>query len=543
VNQGPRWYSILRAVLAAAAWLALAPVQPARAALTPESPEVVEAVRRGMEFLEENAKKEGRAGAQSLVGLVWLKQGKRDDPILTRAVEAIRAQFLGEKVALGNETYYSAGLSVVFLVEYDSVAYAKEIRTILDLLLEGQKPHGGWGYPSEQVGDTSITQYCTLAMWIAARAGFDVPERAWEDMAGWWIRTQDPSGAFGYKGVDSGTLGKRSRQGAINPGLTAAGVASLYLCTDHLFGRRGSEDESRGIFFRAAENVRERPRSRAFEPSLFASARDMGNNWFTKNYQSDASKIRPPLQFAQYYLYTFERYQAFREMVDGQGTKTERNWYDDGARFLLKTQDDDGTWASHYAVGKVADTSFALLFLMRATRATIRQTLGAGTLVGGRGLPDGEVIQVGGAIKRKPRSGPAEELLAALDDPSDPRYEEALDRVAELSSDADELMLSARARQFRDLAVSGSTRARVAAIRALARTHDLDQVPLLIYAMVEGNTEVAVAAHDALRFLSRRFDGLGIAAGELGDRGSRRAAVDRWKAWYLEVRPDAVFEN
>ena len=44
-----------------------------------------------------------------------------------------------------------------------------------------------------------------------------------------------------------------------------------------------------------------------------------------------------------YYLYAYERYASFRELAEGR-TDKEPAWYNDGARFLLKKQEDNGSW-------------------------------------------------------------------------------------------------------------------------------------------------------------------------------------------------------
>ena len=122
----------------------------------------------------------------------------------------------------------------------------------------------------------------------------------------------------------------------------------------------------------------------------------------------------------------------------------EPKWYNDGARFLIKTQADDGSWTSQ--CGVVPDTAFGVLFLLRSTKKSIEKayTYGDGTLVGGRGLPkDTDLVEVrGGQVVAKPLLGPAEGLLTALDNPGANDYDEAMDLLADLPAPDLEALMS-----------------------------------------------------------------------------------------------------
>ncbi len=76
-------------------------------------------------------------------------------------------------------------------------------------------------------------------------------------------------------------------------------------------------------------------------------------------------------------------------------------------------------------------------------------------------------------------------------------------------------------------------------VEALARTRSLDNVPTLIYALSDPDPRVAVAARDGLRFTSRKFDGFGLS--DNPDAGEAAAVTEKWKQWYLSLRPNAKF--
>ena len=86
---------------------------------------------------------------------------------------------------------------------------------------------------------------------------------------------------------------------------------------------------------------------------------------------------------------------------------------------------------------------------------------------------------------------------------------------------------------------TGSYQARIVAARTLGRQGELDNVPILIYALSDGDPRVVKEAQAGLRLTSRKFDGF-----ELPDNPKPAdidALVAQWKTWYKSVRPDAVF--
>ena len=86
---------------------------------------------------------------------------------------------------------------------------------------------------------------------------------------------------------------------------------------------------------------------------------------------------------------------------------------------------------------------------------------------------------------------------------------------------------------------TGSYQARIVAARTLGRQGELDNVPILIYALSDGDPRVVKEAQAGLRLTSRKFDGI-----ELPDNPKPAdidALVAQWKTWYKSIRPDAVF--
>ena len=164
-------------------------------------------------------------------------------------------------------------------------------------------------------------------------------------------------------------------------------------------------------------------------------------------------------------------------------------------------------------------------------------------MVGGRGLPKNtDSIRVrGGNVVSSISLGSVEEMLAAAEDSEDDAYFEAIEALADLPAEEAKALISKQADKLRKMAGGTSAEARLAAIRALAKARNFDDVPMLIYALTDPEPDVVFAARDGLRRISRKFDGLGLSEG--CSQAELEAAINKWKDWYLAIRPDAVFED
>jgi hypothetical protein len=153
-----------------------------------------------------------------------------------------------------------------------------------------------------------------------------------------------------------------------------------------------------------------------------------------------------------------------------------------------------------------------------------------------------------GHVVRKPLSGPADQLLSVMEDPSNPEFLAAAESLAEVTLEPDDAQLPKQLVRLRKLAGGNSPEARAVALRLLGKTRDLNHVPLLIFALNDPDLRVVKEARDALRFISRTFDALGpeIPEGpyevDQFDR-QRRKAIQQWQDWYLSVRPEHTFED
>ena len=144
-------------------------------------------------------------------------------------------------------------------------------------------------------------------------------------------------------------------------------------------------------------------------------------------------------------------------------------------------------------------------------------------------------------VVARPLLGPAEQLLAVMEDPEENDFEAVAALLAELPRKQADQLLSKHARKLRKMVGQRSARARLAAVSALANSRDLDNVPVFIFALSDPDAQVVRAARDALRRVTRKPSGFG-----LGNRPSEvelRVAIEKWKGWYLSIHPDAQFED
>jgi hypothetical protein len=506
-------------------------------AVTPESPEVIAVVDKALKYLESENAEESRLGGKCLIGLAFHKRGMSEGhPRITEAVEACRSMVDHEK---GSPFTYSKGLAVIFLSELNADAHRELIATYADMLKAHQKPHGGFGYVSYQTGDTSQTQYAALAFWEMLNHGMTPDATSVQNCLKWLMRTQDPSGVWGYQGTDAGNYSLVKQND--NPGVSmgAAGLGSTLILSNSLGLLKPPEktDVETGLPSNLPAalrrtDVKERTAMATLPPGDVDRAKlkaciQRGNAWFDKNFSLNEPTYR------YYYLYSLERYKSFQEFLSGEGVE-EPEWYNVGFDYLKKDQAENGSWTD--SCGTPCSTAFAVLFLLRSTQKTIAASLGEGTLVGGRGLPRdlSKVKLRGGKLVVAEKPTELDQLLELLDETNADALDELADQPAALAvADAG----PEQARRLQQVARSGPPEARLLAVRALAKLRSMDYAPTLIFALSDPDKRVVREARDGLRSVSRIFEGFGP-PDNFDDR-QQDEAVERWKRWYATVRPDA----
>ena len=92
------------------------------------------------------------------------------------------------------------------------------------------------------------------------------------------------------------------------------------------------------------------------------------------------------------------------------------------------------------------------------------------------------------------------------------------------------------------MVATGRFRARWTAAVTLGTVRDLESVPVLIEALSDPDERVIRAAHDALRFISRNPDrvGLEVVGRRRPDEATLESAQADWREWLRSVKPEMV---
>lgn len=497
-------------------------------------------VDRAIAFLESPEAVETRMGGRALLALTLLKNGApaSHPKVVSAAKEVVEA---ANSLQHTHHDIYTLGLCITFLVTLEPSAtgtYSPAVEKLLAHLHARQQSHGAWGYPASPTGDTSMVQYAILGIWEATQVGYRYPLESVEALAVWLARVQDPSGAFPYQGKPSQNFIPLKQEG-IRYSLLPAGMGATYICADLLGFSEVAKPRPKDVpnALKEVQSPAERSARSDLNPRVLRDVMARG----------DPLLARPDMQAAgaslNYFLYSLERYWSFREQYSGTRVE-EPAWYNDGVRVLKATQAPNGKWEDKQC-GPVPDTCFGVLFLIRSSRKSIERAkgFGAGTLVGGRDLRRLARESGEGPAKQgsKAMLAPVEKLLSGTDEMAYEEADAAMEALADLPLEETRSLVSKHAQQMRQLAGGPSPEARAVAIRALAKTRNLDHVPLLISALDDPDLRVVKEANDGLRRMSGR-----LAGGALPDpftNVERQDLIKQWKTWFLAIRPGAQFEN
>lgn len=527
-------------VSAALVVFALACSAPAHA-YTPESPEVQALVKRGMAFIEKNhgnhAHDKELGGYAICAMAAYSYTGNENHPLVKAALKEI-SDCLQKGFPEGNHANYSLGLALILLGTLDAGLYPTEVQAILEEIYKRQLSNGPWTYPNEQIGDTSQSQYACLGMWMAHRQGIQVRIPAVANVTNWFLRTQAPDGGFGYKPKDPGSF-TRIQQDRRTPSMGVAGAGSLYVLGELLgFIDDPKTMRARSQLPQVITPVVEKKDSisEAVDAARWNLAIKGADNWCAKN----AGVENPFHQY--YYMYTVERYWAFKELALAR-PQAEPRWYNEGVSYLQKlAHKENGSWSSDN--GPTIGTAFAVLFLLRSSKKTVeRIQLEQGRLTGGKGLSaDMSTAQTNarGQVVTSDGTKAVADILAMLDDPKAPQaeYVSEVPKKLVLSNDPKERKLQLS--RLRRMLVDGSFQGRLTAANTLGTVRDLDSAAVLIFALSDPDVRVVRAARDALRFMSRRAQGFGLVIeSERPAKPDWTKAQADWTNWLLSVKPDA----
>lgn len=470
----------------------------------------------------------GGVGQAALAGLALVKADvPAKDPSVAKPLALVLTRFTESQYKPEGGSgvdVYEAAVVVLFLVNLDASAHRAEIEAAAQYLLGRQNANGSWDYLGRPNGDTSISQYAVLGLWEAENAGVAVAPSVWDRAAIWYMSVQDGAGGWNYH---------RDSPMADTIAMTAAGVGSLLICDRQLAPYRAAVRVAHPLMVPlSAEGERKRYIPEAGPQKISQSVR-AGIGWLAANFTTGNPQL---IGHSPYYaLYGIERIGGLAD----QATLGRRDWFAEGQRFLASTQRGDGSFSSSYGEGP--NTSWAILFLTKSTAKSIRKIqvrrLGAGTLIGGRGLPRdlSQISVAGGHVVARPMDGAIEGMLAALEDP---RVEDASTALAGLVGryrTEGPAALRPFEDRFRKLLTDPDQGVRRVAAWSLARTGDLAMVPPLLGALRDPDEAVVVEARLGLQLLSRKIEGFGPAPSATPEQ--REAAIARWREWFEATRP------
>lgn len=528
---------------------------------TPQHPKVQTMIKNGLAYLESTYLNGSDFGFHTMYAMAAYKSNilfEVDDykkhVLITRFLElsdSLTPRALEDSAAFN--TTYAAALACILFMELDADAYRGKIEMLLEYIFSRQQAQGAWGYRDEpSVGDVSQMQYIALALWLAQQKGFEVDPQVCKRALDWIIQYQEAEGGWCYKypraNFPSGLA--TSAWSEVRHSLVAAGLGTVYLYADNLqlFERQNvrmaaanaSMNLPRAVVDvtneaeedRASGNRRARA---AYDSAKLRAAMASGNSWFNQNFDVKVS------HYNLYYLYGFERYIALRQYLDGPltGKSGVATWYDQGVEYLEELQRSDGRFTVEGAeITDEVNTAFAILFLTQSMSITLGDKA--------RSLQKG--IQFDETLTNKPLLERDGKVMATS-------IEQSLTEFLELmqNSDANELNMFSESLTDDSMNMDGASRgevlqrlrslvnhenplARLRAVKFLASGRRLDNVPALIFALSDPNADVVVAAHEGMKFLSRKTDVEDLPWDIQFNH--KVDAIKKWKEWYLRLVPD-----
>ncbi len=279
-------------------------------------------------------------GQTALAVYALLVNGENhQDPRIVKAIEYLKKTPTTGVYALGERCQL---WSILPQTPDIREALAKDAKLLLTSIKKEGVGKGFYDYnPNDKTtGSNSYShsraQYAVMGLWAATQAGFEVPLTYWQDVEHAWIADQDPSGGWSYYSKP-GDYGKQHYP--TTPGMTAVGVATLFITQDFLHANDGVSCKG----------------------NITNPAIDKGLQWITDNFARVAEGQINTRDFPYSTWYALERI----GVASGYKYINDINWYERGAEFILAHQRKNGEWPAEFAYMNVASTSMAILFLSR----------------------------------------------------------------------------------------------------------------------------------------------------------------------------------
>ncbi len=219
----------------------------------------------------------------------------------------------------------------------------KEVQEKWKRILEQQRK---LGRNASYRWDNSNAQYGVLGVWAGVRGNIEVPTKYWEAVEAHWSATQADDGGWGYA---------KTGRSKPYPAMTAAGVATLFVCADNLYNDK---------FLRC-------------NTGLEMQRIQDGIDWIEEHFAESMTRpkkrgkhvmVGGVYNINNYYLYGLERV----GLASGYKYFGKHDWFRAGASYLLEMQEKNGHWPGGWADGqKLGATAYAMLFLIRGMQPVV----------------------------------------------------------------------------------------------------------------------------------------------------------------------------
>ncbi|MCA9014936.1 MAG: terpene cyclase/mutase family protein, partial [Planctomycetaceae bacterium] len=321
--------------------------------------EVTAARLKGVEFLKSQQKEDGSwefeghpVGITALCTMALLENGVPvNDPLIQKGHQFVL------KEAEQLKSTYDLALAILLLSRIGDREDKVLIRRFAARLIAGQSTSGGWSYTCPLAaastlnnprarpklgttpGDNSCTQFAVLGLWTASRSNINIDE-SMIGVARRFVETQNEDGGWPY------AMPKDDKAEPSRNSMTLAGLFCLTVARATKIRSLQAEQEKDGEK-RSAEN---KEGETLVSDPIFAKGLEMAGKY--------AAGINA--SSARYFLWSTERV----GVLLGLEKLGDTDWFSKGASALIKTQKEDGSWED--SRGKLAETSFAILFLRKA---------------------------------------------------------------------------------------------------------------------------------------------------------------------------------
>jgi len=218
------------------------------------------------------------------------------------------------------ESYHFAAAVLALTATGNKEKYLTRVTFATNRILSMQK-HGGWGYGG--FPDMAHMHYVLLALYAAQKWEIQIPKEALQQAADWAKSTQREDGGWGYGDTSIDSPWAVSSYGS----MTTTALIVLKVC---------------GI-----------PTA---DPQF-----QKGLEWLKRHYTITSNP--GAYDWGYYYLLALQRAMT---IPPEQALIDERNWYEEGAAYLLSQQQPDGSWKGSEQEAALMATPFAILFLKKA---------------------------------------------------------------------------------------------------------------------------------------------------------------------------------